>query len=94
MRMIRSKFGNGKYPATAGEMYEKLGVRPGALPVDGMPEQVIDGVRVYVRPLPPNPTARRNFDGLRVMAICDDCNRHVAAGRLAQHACVRKAVVK
>jgi hypothetical protein len=68
-------------------VYRLLGVRPGQLPVEGMPERVIHGVRVYVRPLPPKVGQRRNWDGLRVMAICE-CGRHVAVGRLHQHVCM------
>jgi hypothetical protein len=32
---------------------------------------------------------RRNFQGLRVMAICD-CGQHVPVGRMHQHKCVKQ----
>jgi hypothetical protein len=70
--------------ADAHDMYALLGVK--TLPVEGMPEREIHGVRVYVRPLPPKTGVRRNFQGLRVMAICA-CGQHVAVGRMAQHRC-------
>jgi hypothetical protein len=70
--------------AFAWDMYEFLGVK--SLPVEGMPERLIQGVRVYVKPLPPKTRPRRNFCGLRVTAICD-CGRHVPVGRLRQHKC-------
>lgn len=70
--------------ADAHDMYALLNVT--SLPIEGMPERVIHGVRVYVRPLPPHPELQRNFQGLRVMAICD-CGQHLAVGRLHQHKC-------
>lgn len=72
--------------ADAHDMYKLLGVKKSKLPVEGMPERVIDGVRVYVKPLLPNPGTKRNFQGLRVMAICE-CGQHLAVGRLIQHRC-------
>jgi hypothetical protein len=71
--------------ADAHDMYALLGVK--TLPKEGMPEREIHGVRVYVRPLPPAaPGVRRNFQGLRVMAICP-CGRRLAVGRMGQHRC-------
>ena len=84
MTVIKNERG---YQATAEDLYRLLDVQPGKLPVEGMPERRIQGVRVYVRPLSPNPSARRNFQGLRVMAICDGCERHLAVGRMHQHKC-------
>jgi hypothetical protein len=65
-------------------MYALLGTAK--LPVEGMPERLIQGVRVYVKPLPPSASSFRNFCGLRVMAICT-CGQHVPVGRLHQHIC-------
>lgn len=70
--------------ADAHDMYALLGVN--RLPVAGMPEREVHGVRVYVKPLEPRPGVRRNFQGLRVMAVCE-CGRHVPVGRLHQHVC-------
>lgn len=68
--------------AQAHEMYELLEVK--RLPVEGMPERLIQGVRVYVKPLPPG--APRQRQSLRVTAICE-CGQHVAVGRMRQHKC-------
>lgn len=70
--------------ANAYEMYEFLGVK--SLPAEGMTEREIQGVRVYVKSLPPKTTLWRNWNGLRVMAICE-CGQHVPVGRLNQHKC-------
>lgn len=78
----------GKYRyANSSDMLGYLGVK--SLPVEGMPERLIHGVRVYVKPLPAPLTPSsliRNFQGLRVMAICN-CGRHIPVGRLHQHIC-------
>lgn len=76
----------GPLRADASELYRLLGVRPGALPAEGLPERTIQGIRVYVRPLPEKTGQRRNWDGLRVMAVCA-CGRHLPVGRLHQHKC-------
>lgn len=83
-RLIQAERGGRMFKAWAWDLYRLLGVK--ALPVEGMPERLIQGVRVYVRPLPAKVGARRNFQGLRVMAICE-CGKHVAVGRLHQHKC-------
>jgi hypothetical protein len=89
VKLIEGRWG---YAAQSSDMLRLLGVK--RLPPEGMPERLIDGVRVYVRPLAfgPAPCARwslrprRSFQGLRVMAICD-CGAHVAVGRMHQHVC-------
>jgi hypothetical protein len=90
------------------DMHELLGLpRGGRLPVEGMPERLIQGVRVYVKPLIGERPVRGNplfgqrlrrgkRNGHRVIAICG-CGQHVSAGRLHQHKCekltaVRKAI--
>lgn len=124
MKLIGGRHGY----ATAHDMYELLGVTAGALPAEGIPEQVIQGVRVYVKPLEahavhtsckhcgldiegispfkhwldrggnwtchadgrrlhkPYGRPRRNWQGLRVMAICE-CGQHMPVGRMHQHRC-------
>lgn len=66
-----------------------LGLTSSKLPVDGMPQRDVQGIRVYVNPLPER--APTNFRGrrfaIRVMAICPACQRHLAASRLHQHRC-------
>lgn len=94
---MKSKWGvqliEGRYRyASSSDMLEFLGVK--RLPVEGMPERLIQGVRVYVKPLAPasgevnrwSGRPVRNFQGLRVMAICA-CGKHVPVGRLIQHVC-------
>jgi hypothetical protein len=88
MKLIQGRY---RY-ASAHDMYELLGVK--SLPKEGMAECLIQGVRVYVSPLicPVEKSGwngkhmRRNWQGLRVMAICD-CGRHIPVGRMHQHKC-------
>lgn len=92
MKMIKGRYGY----ANAHDMYTLLGTPQAKLPAEGIPLQLIDGVRVYVKPLPPpdpslRPGGRRTRPfGLRVMAVCDDCGRHVPVGRMHQHGCCRR----
>lgn len=79
MKLIQGRY---RY-ASAHDMYEYLGVK--RLPDAGMPERLIDGVRVYVKPLPVGKAGQRQ--SLRVTAICDDCGQHVPVGRMHQHLC-------
>ncbi len=88
MKLIQGRY---QY-ASSSDMLGFLGVK--TLPIEGMTERLIQGVRVYVKPLPP-PTGERqrwrdrpvrNFRGLRVTAICD-CGKHVPVGRMHQHKC-------
>lgn len=74
--------GRHKY-ADAHDMYQLLGVK--SLPAEGIPERLIQGVRVYVKPLPPKTSHRRRFQ-LRVMTICE-CGQHLPVGRMHQHKC-------
>lgn len=73
-----------KWAMHSGEMMEALGLKAGHhLPAEGMPERLIQGVRVYV--LAAKPTAHKS-SAHRVMAVCPACERHMSAGRLAsQH---------
>jgi hypothetical protein len=74
------------------EMMEALGLKPGAhLPKEGMPERLIQGIRVYVKPSGEKTSARSNSSKHRVIAICPGCNRHISAGRLHQHDCKEKS---
>jgi len=81
--MIRSI--NRNWNAHSPEMKEFLGL--GAkqkLPDAGMPEQVIQGIRVYVKPRTPNIGRHKTH---RVTAICPHCAQHMSAGRMHQHKC-------
>lgn len=76
-------------PIQSGEMLELLGLRSGGhLPDAGMPERIIDGVRVYVREKSDN--GGKKSSKHRVMAICPGCDRHISVGRLGQHVCGEK----
>jgi hypothetical protein len=70
--------------AQANEMRRLLGVRE--LPIEGMPEREIQGVRVYVAPQAPLASGQRKRSTHRVFAICE-CGKHVPVGRLHQHKC-------
>lgn len=78
MKLISGRY---RY-ADARDMYALLGTS--RLPAEGMPERLIDGVRVYVKPLPKARPGRRQ--SLRVTAICE-CGKHIAVGRMHQHKC-------
>ena len=78
MRLIQGRYGY----ANATDMYNFLGTS--VLPIEGMPERLIQGVRVYVKPLPEGKPGQRQ--SLRVTAICD-CGKHVPVGRMHQHKC-------
>ena len=84
MKMIAGKGGSWRDGyANAHDMYRLLGTSK--LPAEGMPIRLIDGVRVYVKPLPEGKPRERQ--SLRVTAICDDCGQHIAVGRMHQHRC-------
>ena len=73
--------------ANNGDMLEHLGLkRTAKLPKEGMPERLIQGVRVYVKPSESGGTRARRACKHRVMAICE-CGQHVPTGRLHQHKC-------
>jgi len=82
VKLIQGRHGK----AWASDMYEFLGLDrlAGKLPTEGMPVRDIQGVQVYVKPLPPGPPRKRQ--SLRVTAICE-CGRHVPVGRMHQHKC-------
>lgn len=83
MKLIQGRY---RY-ADARDMYALL--ETSVLPVEGMPERIIQGVRVYVKPLPEGKPRQRQ--SLRVTAICDDCGKHIAVGRMHQHNCCKVA---
>jgi hypothetical protein len=58
------------------------------LPKEGMPPRLIQGIKVWVTPLPEMPAGRRTKRSAhRVLAECPDCKRTVSVGRLRQHVC-------
>lgn len=81
--MIRGKHGR----ATSSDMMEFLGLgRNAKLPKNGLPEQDIQGVRVYVTPQRVLRPGERKSSSHRIFAICN-CGQHVPTGRLHQHKC-------
>jgi hypothetical protein len=74
------------------EVYALLGLAPKAkLPPEGMPERLIQGIPVWVDPLPEVKLNRygrpqRRF-ALRVRARCPQCGKETALSRLIQHTC-------
>jgi hypothetical protein len=71
-----------QYNAQSHDIHALLGVKK--LPDEGMPERLIQGVRVYVKPIVRVPGVKSSKH--RVMAICR-CNQHLSVGRLHQHKC-------
>jgi hypothetical protein len=74
-----------QWPAHSHMVNQLLGVT--RLPVKGMPPQVIQGITVFVQPLPPRQPGQRKRSTHRVMAICPGCSRIMSVGRLHQHLC-------
>jgi len=78
--------------AQSNELCQMLGLAPKAkLPPEGMPERLIQGIPVWVDPLPEVKLNRygrpqRRF-ALRVRARCPQCEKEFAASRLIQHTC-------
>lgn len=69
-----------------------MGIR-GDLPRSGTSPVYVQGVKMWVRPLPEAPDGRRrNFQGLRVMCECPMCGAVLAVGRLNQHRCSPKPI--
>ena len=77
-----------EHQANNEEVMEMLGLSEHRLPKEGMPEQVIQGVRVYVKPFE---KAAFKSSKHRIMAICA-CGRHMGVSRLQQHKCHMDAV--
>jgi len=91
--MKKQKLIQGKYRyANAHDMYELLGLgRNGKLPSKGIsPAVIIQGVRVYIKPLLGDKPKHGKRNAHRVMVICSCCERHMSAGRLHQHVCPAK----
>jgi len=79
--MIRNEHG---WNVHSNEMKTLLGLPKGVkLPLQGMPPQVIQGIKVWVEPLPST-----GFH--RVKAECPHCAQVMSAGRLHQHKCKSK----
>ena len=87
-KVQKKNFIEGRFPgsrADSSAMRKLLGLKYGChLPAEGMPERLVKGVRVYVKPIPEGGNARR---GHRVTIICGTCSVHFSAGRGHQHKC-------
>jgi hypothetical protein len=87
----------GTYPqysaqvAWSDEVNEMLGVPKGeGLPTDGMEPREIQGIKVWVNPLPPIVPGKRRRFALRVRCNCPVCGREMPVGRLRQHSRVHQ----
>lgn len=79
------RYGRTTY-ANADDLAKLLGLKgTSQYPDAGIPEQVIHGVRVYVKPRVKD-VLHRHGSKHRAFAICV-CGRHVPVGRLHQHKC-------
>ena len=75
----------GHWPAHSGDVHELLGLtHHQALPHGGMPERVIQGVRVWVDSIEDAKAAGRFH---RVRCQCPSCGQVMSVGRLHQHTC-------
>lgn len=87
---IRSEQYSGAYvwAAFSAEIKAMLGLRPGEkLPHGGMVAREVQGITVWVEPLPERVGRARRF-ALRVKARCPVCSKVVAVSRLRQHSAV------
>ena len=83
---VSQKYGKGNVPMHSPEMMETLGLKAGAhLPPEGMPERLIQGVKVWVTPYVEGRPRKSSIH--RVMCKCPSCERVLSAGRLHQHIC-------
>jgi hypothetical protein len=71
------------WPAWAHHVKQMLGIK-GAIPAEGVPEQIIQGYRVYAISLQ---QAKEQGVFHRVRIVCPQCAKHVPAGRIRQHKC-------
>jgi hypothetical protein len=90
MQSAPLKMRHPRYPnfrADANAMRELLGLRQGQkLPPDGMPDTIIQGIRIRVYPLTPRRPGQRKRSAHRIYAYCP-CHVWVPVGRLHQHKC-------
>jgi hypothetical protein len=73
-------------PVHSSTMLTLLGVT-GKLPPEGMAARDVQGVRVWVRPLPDAAPGQRKRSAHRVRCACPGCGLKLSAGRLFQHWC-------
>lgn len=86
----RHRFWHPDYPSRpvhAHTMAQLLGVT-GNYPAVGLPPREVQGIRVWVNPLPPRGPGERKRSTHRVRCLCPGCGRELSAGRLFQHDCV------
>lgn len=81
-----------KYPAQSADIAEMLfGNRKAKLPREGVPETMLQGIKVWANPLDQTRSDRPNQRfHLRMLAECPVCGKVYAVGRLGQHAKVHK----
>lgn len=75
------------WPVHSTEMLVLLGVTGGRLPIAGLPIRLVQGIEVWVEPLPPAAPGQRKRSTHRVLCRCPSCGFVLSAGRLNQHIC-------
>ena len=90
---IKSVWYQSRFPraAQSNELCQMLGLAPKQkLPVEGMAPRLIQGILVWVNPLPEATKSGWRRFSLRVRARCPQCEKEFAASRLIQHTCKTK----
>lgn len=83
------RFAHPQYPGRpvhSHAMAALLGVE-GNYPASGLPGRFLQGIWVWVDPLPPRQPGERKRSTHRVLCECPDCGQRLSAGRLHQHTC-------
>lgn len=75
----------GDRPATNTDMLLILGAPKNKWPDAGLPVQVVQGVKVWVKPILRVPGKKSSKH--RVMCECPTCYKVLSVGRLHQHVC-------
>ena len=85
-KFLRDEYGRNAQSHTVRAM---LGLAPlQKIPAQGMPARYVQGILVWVDPLPERPIGRRRRRAThRVRALCPDCGQTLSAGRMHQHKC-------
>lgn len=82
--MIRDTYGRN---ALSSAMQLLLGVTNGKYPAEGLPPRIVQGVKVWVEPLPPAQPGQKKRSTHRVKCECPKCGHVMSAGRMHQHKC-------
>jgi hypothetical protein len=85
--MIASQKWEG-HPATEDELKQMMGIPGRYWPDAGVPVAVVQGVKVWVKPIYRTPGKKSSKH--RAMCECPKCHKVLSAGRLHQHVCGAK----